>query len=157
MKKPAVVTDPDLKLWTLLRQARDAIQKAREKELRKQGISSRQAAILHIIETIGDRATPAEIARWQFREAHSVSGILSRMEKDGLVKKTKDMEPRNLVRITVTPRGRRALAQTTKRESFHRIMSYLTDEERQDLITKLERLRDEALKELGIVHKIPYP
>lgn len=94
--------DRDYKLWVLLRQAADAIYKARSKELSPLGLSPMASAILFIILAIGERATPAEISRWMFREAHSVSGLLDRMEEKGLVRRTKDLEKKNLVRISLT-------------------------------------------------------
>ena len=86
----------------LLNQATDATLRARQKELDRYGISAAQAAVLFIIQAIGEKATPAEITRWLFREPHSVSGMLSRMEKQGLVRKVKDLDGKNLVRIAMT-------------------------------------------------------
>ena len=77
--------DRDFKLWVLLHQTRDAVHKSAEKELRRFGLSPMEAALLFAVHAIGERATPAEISRWLFRESHSVSGLLDRMEKKGLV------------------------------------------------------------------------
>ena len=85
-------TDQDYNLWVLLHQAKDAVFKAREKELSQYGISAMEAAALFIIQAIGDKATPAEISRWIFREHHTVTALLSRMEKKGLITKVKDLE-----------------------------------------------------------------
>ena len=88
-------TDQDYKLWVLLNQVRDAVLKARQKELDQYNISASQAATLFVIEAIGPKATPAEISRRLFRKPHSVAGragILSRMEKKGLVRRFKDLD-----------------------------------------------------------------
>lgn len=87
--------DQDYELWVLLHQPRDAVFKAREKELSPYGISTMQAAVLFIILAIGNEATPTEISRWLLREPHSVSNLLSRMEKEGLV--TKDGKDNRIV------------------------------------------------------------
>jgi len=72
-------------LAVLLAQARGAMLKARRKELTRYHISPRQSAVLFYIRAIGDKATPAEISRGLFRESNSISEILGRMEKQGLL------------------------------------------------------------------------
>src|SRR4030042_5989847 len=112
-------TDQDYNLWVLLRQTRDAMVKARGRELEKYGISSIQAAVLFTIQAIGAEATPAEISRRLVREPHSVSGLLNRMEKQGLITRVKDLPKRNMVRVVMTNKGREAYEQSTKRLSMH--------------------------------------
>ena len=138
-------TDQDYRLWVLLNQVRDAVLKARQKELNQYNISASQAAVLLVIEAIGPKATPAEISRRVFRKPHSVSGILSRMEKKGLVRRLKDLDRKNLTRVVFTEKGREAYYQSTKRESIRQIMSSLPEEERKQLTSSLETLRDKAL------------
>jgi DNA-binding MarR family transcriptional regulator len=149
--------DEDSQLWVLVFQTRDLIFKLRQRELRQYRISVEEAASLGVLNAIGDKATPAIVARWMIREHHSVLGIMSRMEKRGLVKKTKDLERKNIVRISLTEKGRQALEQSTKRESIHEIMSHMTEDERRELRLLLEKLRRLALKGLGIEQEPPFP
>jgi len=148
--------DKDYTLWGLLIQAKDMVFKAREKELRQYGISPEEAAVLFIVQSIGNQATPAEISRWLLRKPHTVSGILSRMEKKGLVRKTKDLDRENLVSVTLTEKGQQAYHQSTKIESIRQIMSSLSEDERQQLSSGLKKLRDRALKQLGM-NQPPFP
>jgi len=150
-------TDPDYNLWVLLQQTRDALFNAREKELRKYRISAIEAATLLVIQAIGDKATSAEISRWMFRKAHTVSALLDRMQKKGLVRKSKDLEWRNLVRVSITEKGKEAYNNSTSIESIHMILSALSEEERQQLRSYLQTLRDRALKEINIDYKLPFP
>ena len=150
-------TDEDYHLWLLLAQARDAILNARRKELRQYNISASQGAVLFAIQSIGDEATPAEISRWVFREPHSISELLSRMERKGLVRKVKDLGRKNLVRIVLTDKGREVYHKSTKRELVCKIISCLPEKERQQLRSYLKTLRNRALKELGMEHIIPFP
>jgi len=145
-------------LWVLLQQASDAMFEARENELREYGITAMQAAVLYIVKAIGDEATPAQVSRWILRKPHSVSGILQRMEKAGLVKKTKDLTRRNLIRVTMTDKGRQALSQSMKRKSFQRILSSLSEDERQQMRAQLRTVRNKGLKEIGMdPRKMPFP
>ena len=149
--------DKNFTLWVLLRQAKDMVFKAAEKELSRYGISPEEAGVLSIVQALGNKAIPAEISRWLLREPHSVSGILSRMEKKGLVRKTRDLDRKNLVRVTLTEKGQQAYYQSTKIESIGKIMSCLSEEKCQQIIPCLKELRDRALKQLGIDQKPPFP
>ncbi len=93
--------DPYYNLWVLLRQTTDIIFKARGKELRQYGITVRQAAILFIIQAIGGKATLTQIANWLFREPHSVSAVLMRMEKDGLINRVKKTGKGSKISFTI--------------------------------------------------------
>ena len=152
MNTPLDSTDRDYQLWSLIRQKRDTISKARGKELSQYGISGVQSSILFtilLIEQVGAVATPAEITRWQFREPHTISTLLTRMECEGLVSKVKDLERKNLVRVTVTEKGLRQYELARKRGSIHHLLSVLTTEERQQMSYTLRKIRDNALHDLG--------
>lgn len=149
--------DRDYNLWVLLHQTRDATYNAREKELRQYGISLMEAAVLFIIQAIGDEATPAEISRWLFRKQHSVTALLVRMEKRGLVKKTRDLARKNMVRVTITEKGTQAYSNSANRDSIHKIMSTLSEEEHGQLSASLLKVRDVALKEIKIDYELPFP
>ncbi len=151
------IADQDYNLWVLLARTREAMFKARRKELDRYNIPPRQAAVLFVIEAIGDKAIPAEISRWLARESHSVSELLGRMEKQGLVQRIKDLDRKNLVRVVLTEKGRKAYYQVMKRESIHKIMSVLSEEQRQQLRSCLQTLGNAALKELEIAREMPFP
>ena len=147
----------DYKLWVLLHQTKDAMHHNREKELALYGLSPIMAATLFIIQAIGEKPTPAEIARWLFRQPHSVTGLLNRMVKEGLITKTKDLDKKNLVRISITEKGKIAYEQSRNHESIRRILSVLSREEQEQLRSTLGKLRKKALEELELVQKLPYP
>jgi DNA-binding MarR family transcriptional regulator len=149
-------TDADYNLYRLLAQTRTMLSRIREKELYRYGILARNAAALQAIQAIGDKATPAEVSRWLCREPHTVSSLLVRMEEKGLIKKTKDLDKRNLVRITLTEKGLLAHKRTTERKSIHELISSLSKKEQKQLTTILEKLRSKAMEKLGIEYRIPY-
>ncbi len=91
-------------LWVLIAQTRDAILRARELEYAQYGISNERRAVLAIIQNSGGRATPVDIARNLFRELHSVTEMLARMEKDGLVTRHKGTG-RSKVEVSLTEQG----------------------------------------------------
>ena len=150
-------TDRDYELWALMRRTCDAMTRAREDELRAFDLSMIQAATLFAVKTIKGPATPAEISRWLFRQAHSVSGLLDRMEKDGLVRRVKDLEKKNLIRVTLTEKGEKAYQQSRARNSIHGILSCLSEKEREDLRTYMKTLRNRALDELSVRPRTSFP
>jgi DNA-binding MarR family transcriptional regulator len=136
-----ISSDRDNLLWSLLFLTKDIGPKAKNKELRQSDISSEQGAVLFIIQSMGDRATPAEISRWLLQRRHSIAGLLRRMEKDGLVRMTKDLDGKDMIRVTLTEKGKRIYHQIIKLRSIHQIMSSLTKEQEQQLRSGLETLK----------------
>ncbi len=149
------VTDQDHELWWMILHLRRAMHKIRARELYEYGITPEEAAVLFVVQATGERATPAEIARLLLREPHSVSALVSRMQAAGLVRKVKDLERRNLVRVALTEKGRQAYQQSTRREVVHRVMSCLSQEEREHLKKLLQKLCQQTFKELGLRQKPP--
>ena len=144
--------DQDFNLMLLLNKARHALFAARRRELSKFGVLPRQVAALHIIQSLDKPATPAEISRRLFRKPHSVSGLLNRMEKQGLIKKTKDLDRKNLVRVSIPDKGKEAYDLSTRRELMHRVFSVLSDKQREQLRTHLDALLAKVSEEPGIGH-----
>lgn len=142
-------SDSAFNLWVLLLQTRDAVHNARSKELRPYGVSPREAGTIRAILSIGKKATPAKIARWTYRKPHTIAGILMRMQKKGLIKRSKDLEAKNLIRISVSEKGKKAYNHALKRETLHSIFGVLTEEERERLFESLSKIRDAALEETG--------
>jgi len=156
MRKVADVSE-DFRLWVLLRRTRRAIHKARERELRRADISTINFGVLSVIQAIGNRPTLAEISRWLLRESHSISELIGRMEKEELVRRVRDLDKKNLVRIEITEKGQQVYDRSAKRTVIHRIMSSLSKEEQHQLRSLLEKLHGRAYKELGIDKKPPWP
>lgn len=143
----------DYELWLLLAQVKHVVSQLRGRELRKLGITPEQARVLYIVKAAGGMPTPAVISRWMLRRPHTVSALVNRMEKKGLVRKTRDSDRKNLVKVSLTRRGQQAYEQSAKRESIRKIMSPLSQEERQQLKSHLQKLRRYAFKEFGIDYK----
>jgi len=152
-----ILTDRDYLLWRLLTQTRNAMLKARTKELADYSLTPRQAAVLMIIEATQGDVTAYKIARWTVTEPHTISTLLNRMEGDGLIKRTGvKVDRRKTSKIELTDRGREAYTKVMKFESLSKIMDMLTQEDKEKLHTILKKLRDEALKQIGIRAALPY-
>lgn len=154
----SIKADKDYTLLTSLLQVGDIFVKIRERELLQQNLSATSAQILFLVDAMGKDVTPAKISRMLLREPHSVSGILMRMEKQGLIKRAKNMERKNLIRVTLTSKGENALRQAMKKEGVKHVMSKLTEEQRRQLKQSLSNLKEAGMKELNLSPKaLPWP
>jgi DNA-binding MarR family transcriptional regulator len=154
---PDSVKDIDFGIWALLNQSRDVVLRVRENELSQYGITTKEAdALLHIFIN-NNNLTPAEISRILFREHNTVSALLTRMEKKGLIVKTRDKRQKNIWRITITEKGMNAYYNGTKRESLRIIMSSFSVTEKKQMMSFLKKIRDNALSQLISVPTIPFP
>ena len=153
-----IKADKDTTLLTLLLQVADIFIKIRERELLSLNLSATSAAILFLVDAMGKDVTPAKISRMLLREPHSISGILMRMEKQGLIKRAKNMERKNLIRVTLTSKGENALKQAMKKEGVKHLTSNLTEDQRKQLKASLANLKDTGMKQLNLSPKaLPWP
>jgi len=133
--------------WNVLAHTYRLIGRLWNKELNEFAFSREQGLNLLIIKCLGDNATPYRISRFQAQEHNTVSELLNRMEKQGLIKKVRESQGKSRVKVRLTEMGERAFAQSKKRNSLIRILSTLSPGELQQLRLILEKLRDEVLKE----------
>jgi hypothetical protein len=77
--------DPYLKAWLRVRQAWEALERAMEMELELLPATLSQIDILLILRGSSVPLTPTQIASYIFRAQHSVSGLITRMERAGYV------------------------------------------------------------------------
>jgi DNA-binding MarR family transcriptional regulator len=148
------VFDDYYNLWLLLSQTRSAIFKVRHKKVGRY-LHPNQAAALVSIWALEGQITPAALSRRLFLEPHTVSELINRMQKKGLVAKKKDREKGNVVRISITKKGREVCEQAMGQDLIHHFMSLLSEEQREQLRESLTILYNEALKELGIHGMMP--
>ena len=133
-----------------------AMERARELELERLGLSATAAGVLYWLKTAKEPVTPAKLARWLYRETHTMSGLINRMEKQGLVKKSKDLEIKNLVRVTLTEKGEQALQKQLGARVAPRIMSCLSKKELDNLKAYLNKLQTRALETMRDLQPLPY-
>ena len=144
-----LLSDECFMLWIMIAQTKDAILRARERDYARYGIGNERRAILYIIQNNGGAAAPVDIARHLFRELHSVTEMLKRMEGDGLIARSKGTG-RSKVEVRVTEKGLDVFKQSLHNETDKRIFSTLTKKERESLSSCLFKLRRKVLQDLGI-------
>jgi DNA-binding MarR family transcriptional regulator len=136
-------------LWVLMAQTQDALARARDRDYSRFDLTNERRAVLYIIDRNGGAATPVDIARDLFRELHSVTGLLKRMDDAGLVSRHKGTG-RSKVEVRLTDKGRELLEASRVAETDERIFSVLTKRERERLAHSLLKVRGRVLDDLGI-------
>ena len=144
IKKP-IFRDIDYYILWLLESTTAITARARARELSNYNITREQAAVLSIVCLTESKSTPTDISRILLRQTHATSALLIRMEKVGLIKKVKDLNKKNQVRIALTDYGEKIYNETHGGDVIHNIMSILSDEERNQLIKTLKKLLNKAL------------
>ena len=144
-------------LYQLLARTDHIVAKSRTKELRQYGITMNDAIVLFTAIRLKRQATPANISRQLFWEPHTVSEQLKAMEAKGLIKKVRDLERQNFIRVEVTEDGLKAYRESSGRKSTRKIMSVLSNDEQVQLWTLLAKIRQRAMLELGLDDFEPFP
>ena len=142
--------DIDYQLWILLDHLRYMIFEARKRELAKYDITPEQAQILL---TLGrsDSFTINQIMAYTQHRHHSVSTLINRMEKKELVRKIKIPGKGRKLNIKITEKGYELLRRMA-RDSFSRIFTCLSEDEKKVMIDHLSRLMVSSYRILGKEH-----
>ena len=149
--------DREYDLWILISRVYHMIAKLRNVEMNKHGILPVQAYMLFIIRAMGNATTPAELSRFAYQQRNSVSDILKRMEKQGLITKEKNPDGNRRVLVKMTEKGQKVLQLSEQREHLHNIISVLSEEKRRQLESLLEMLKDSAIEEFTSYRKTVLP
>ena len=99
--------------------------------IKVRGIPYEQFLVLGLMKILGKNANATEMGILLNKNTNSLSTILDRMEKKGLLKKTRDKRDRRLVWAVMTPMGREKLAATTNASLavFQKLSSCFSKEE----------------------------
>ena len=92
--------------WILLHQTYDSLIKCEENQLAKDcNLSLQQYLVLRVLTYAPAPVTSKVVSSWLDRNHNSISSIVSRMEKAGLLNKVKDSKDRRSVILIITPKG----------------------------------------------------
>jgi DNA-binding MarR family transcriptional regulator len=140
-----------LRLWYMSHRTRALLKMCEDQIYGEYNLTMEQYAVLAAIKHIGGPARPTDIARWLGRSTNSVSMIIDRMVKAGLVRRVRDRRDRRVVNVSITDKAENALkpAILAGWQFIQKIMSPLADEDKHTFIKLHETLRYEILKYLN--------
>ena len=122
---------------------------ARQRELSQSSISLQQLLVLQAIRTLGAKATVVEIARNVERTPSVLSRQIAIMEKDGLITKSQYRQYKSKARaitLALTDHGLDTLKNNNISEAIDALLSFLSDDQRQQLYLELNRTLSELKK-----------
>ena len=133
-----------LRLWLLLPRVGDAVQRCFDLVFGKYGISNEQTRLLAIIKYQGPMR-PVDIAAFLERAPNSMSMLVDRMVKAGLVRRTRDRKDRRAVFVSLTSKGEEAIGPAIPAgwEFVKKLLSSLSYDEQRALADSLETLKCE--------------
>jgi DNA-binding MarR family transcriptional regulator len=141
--------DPDISLLILFDQTASVLTTAVELELKSKRMTQPQARILHVLSRENKPVTMDELADWTYKGYNSVSTLINRMEKRGLVKKIKkDGDLKTY--IVPTEEGNIMYHKKVTERSIHLIFEKLSDNEKKQLFNLLKKVRDITSNILGL-------
>ena len=91
----------------------------------------------------------SELGRRVSRDSPTITGVVDRMEKKMLLKRTRDEGDRRVVKVVLTPKGKNMQDQlsTTKKRILEKITNNLSLQEIQQLVTLLEKMMKNVERE----------
>ena len=132
--------DLNFKMWILIGDLHHKMVLVRQQELNEYNISTRQLRILRLIEGLGPEARLSEIAKIVQRKIDVVSRQTMTMEKDGLIKRIRDKPKSRLLRLALTEKGQELLDKIHRSKGMNEVLSVLTEKERQQIYSNLNRV-----------------
>jgi DNA-binding MarR family transcriptional regulator len=147
--------DREINLLVLLDQTCSIVSNAIELELKHLHITQPQVRVLNMLSREDRPVTLDELGDWTVKELNSVFALVNRMEKKGLVKKTKNSDDLKTY-VTLTEKGNNLYHKKVTERSIHLIFGKLTEDQRKQLESTLIEVRDNTRELLGMNYKPPF-
>jgi DNA-binding MarR family transcriptional regulator len=140
-----------LKLWFQIHRTRALLKMCEDQIYGKYNLTTEQYAVLMTIKYLNDPVRPTDVAQWLGRSPNSVSMIVDRMVKIGLVKRMRSKSDRRVVRLVITSKAENALKPATLGgwEFIQEILSPISDEDKRTFVSLYEMVIYKALEYLN--------
>ena len=141
-----------LQIWSLFQQTYLLAFRHLEQVTGREGLSHSQAAALAVL-SASDRALPlSHLARYLTQEAQSTTELADRLERRGLVRRTRDARDRRLVLLELTDEGRAVYDRIRPglSEGGEQLFAGLGERDRAKMADLLAPVRESAAMLLGI-------
>ena len=150
MKKALEPETVALRLWRQLYQTYTLLKQQEDRVFEEHGLTTEQYAVLVSISYIGQPARITDIARWLERSTNSISMIVDRMVKAGLVRRARDKRDRRVVYVSGTSKGESLFMPATVAsfEIVRKILSGIPRQDKLSLLNLLGQVKYETLKYL---------
>jgi MarR family 2-MHQ and catechol resistance regulon transcriptional repressor len=133
-----------LRLWLLLRRVGDSLALCQDSVFSKYGLTTEQFGVLSSIKSRGP-LRPSDLSHILERTPNSISMLIDRMVKAGLVRRTRDRKDRRTVTVSLTGKGEAAVEPAIPAgwEFIHQILSSLSPDDQRSFASMLETVKCE--------------
>ncbi|MBM3155965.1 MAG: MarR family transcriptional regulator [Chloroflexi bacterium] len=144
------ISDENLNSYVLLRLAWLAVNRLAENRLARVGVTAETLTILWGIRDYSGKLSPMDLARLSHRDKQTISSLLNRMEKAGLIAKAPRRKGQPSTKLEITTKGKHICdAALPVFKSFIEDLFSSLSTEQKDQFQKLTRaLRNTALEQL---------
>lgn len=134
-------------LWILLHRTRDILYQCEESTFGQYGLTPEHYGVLANLKGHGGSLRPVELAPLLERRPNTMSQLVDRMVRAGLVRRMRDRKDRRAVKVTLTSKGENALVEATPAgwKLIQEILCRVSDQEQDTLFNILEKVKCEAL------------
>lgn len=133
----------------LLLQAREAVMAHNRPRLREHGLSDQQWRVLRVLGEHGTVET-GRVAREAFILGPSLTGVLTRMERDGLIRRERDPDDQRRTVVEATAKGRRLVDRLSSTVEAH--YQWMEQALGKNKLGQLYRLLDELIQISELEH-----
>lgn len=142
-----------LNLFFSLRLISASLRRCQDEKLSEINLTSPQYAMLLTINQLKEPVSQKEIANQLEQSQNSVSLIVERMRKNGLIEANRDLPDRRAIRLSLTPKGSRSLKQAhlVAKNLVQKVFNCLSNEE----IVQLQCLLDKVRAETFNIRELP--
>ncbi len=150
MAMPTTQT-PLLASWMTLHQSYGLIEKYLDRQLTAQRHTLATAMPLLVLRNAGGPLQMAQLARRLTQEAQSVTSLVDRLERRGLVRREAHARDRRVINVVLTPEGEQAALalQTALEAALRDSLAPLSESKREALDKQLVALRAHGLEVMG--------
>ena len=127
----------------LLLQARETVMLQTRPSLREHGLSDQQWRVLRVLGEHGSIDT-GRVAREAYILGPSLTGVLSRMERDGLITRARDAEDQRRTVVSATAKGRKLVGKLVTAIEDH--YDWMEKSLGQQKLGQLYKLLDEVIQ-----------
>jgi len=140
-----------LRVWLLLHRVRDILALCEDSIFAEYGITTEQFSVLAAVRSRGGSLRPTDLASILERSVNSMSMLVDRMAKAGLVRRTRDRIDRRVVRVTLTSKGTNAIERAIPEgwDFIQKILSPISYKDKRALAGMLETVKCELLGHLN--------
>jgi DNA-binding MarR family transcriptional regulator len=141
----------DLPLVTALYRTTNAVVREMDQRLgHEHGVTFIQAVTLVAVDSF-ERAQPHLVAEYLSQQSQTVTGVLDRLERAGLLLRKRDLDDRRAVRLELTDAGSRLARAVRESLAAHigELLKSVGDHDRQSLAGLLDRLERSVVATAG--------